>query len=370
MAALMDWRDLTRTDRLVFRMVNPTNIDAVMGELEGVDLSGSSLTAAYYSDTRTSGKLRVVGNGWIRNSFIRVIYQVPEWNWSRELGTYLVTNDDASREHGEWVTDLTLQSLLFGLSTDKLVRPWAIANNAMMLKAAQQNVSAPGFKHDFGGAGDCRVKGTKVMATGTDRLAIMFALAKMANDRVDIDGHGRVTLRKYVAPANKTPVFTIDLRDSRGVALDGLSRTSDFLEIPDVVGVCYRYSETKNGKSVQREINASARVSSNSPHAHRARGYTVTDFRELTEMSPQTAQRAQQLANQYLASDSVEHVEWELSTIYLPIWEGDVVDLVVRDGEKAYQGTRRCLVKSVDLHLKDMRMDLTLKEVASGDEED
>lgn len=56
--AKVDWADQTRRDVLTFQMVSPTNIEQVYGELDGVDLSGSSLTAAYYTDTRTSGKLR------------------------------------------------------------------------------------------------------------------------------------------------------------------------------------------------------------------------------------------------------------------------------------------------------------------------
>ena len=109
MAALMDWRDLTRKDRIIVQQVNPANIDAVMGELEGVELSASSLTAAYYTDTRTSGKLKVIGEGWRRGSFLRVVHQVPEWNYSRELGTYIVTNDDRARENGAWAYELTLR---------------------------------------------------------------------------------------------------------------------------------------------------------------------------------------------------------------------------------------------------------------------
>ena len=124
------------------------------------------------------------------------------------------------------------------------------------------------------------------------------------------------------------------------------------------------------GKSVQREINASAQVSSDNPHSGAVRGYNVVDFRELTEMSPATAARAQQLAKQYLAADSIEHVEWQLSTIYLPIWEGDTVELVISDGEEAYQGVRHCLVKNVELKLSDMTMQLTLKETSSGDDAD
>lgn len=369
MTALMDWRDITRTDKILVQMVNPTNIDAVMGELEGVDLSSSSLTAGYYTDTRTSGKIRVVGEGWQRGSMVRIVHQIPEWNYVNELGTYFVTNDDRTRERGEWLYDLTLQSRLFGLSTDMIVRPWVIAKNAMMQKAAAQCLNAPGFPYDFSGANDYRFKSARVMETGTDRLSIMFALCQTANNRLDVDGHGRVLMRKYVNPKNRTPIFRIDLNDPRGVAVDGLSGTTDYLQLPDVVGVCYRYNTTKNGKSVQQEINASARVSESSPQAHGVRGYTVTDFRQLNEMTPATAAQAQKLAQQYLVNDSVEHVEWQLNTVYLPIWQGDVVDLVIDDGQERYQGNRRCLVKNVELKLDDMSMQLTLKEVASGDDE-
>lgn len=368
-AALMDWRDQTRTDKIIVQMVNPTNIDAVMGELEGVELSASSITAGYYTDTRTSGKLVVIGDGWQRNSMIRIVHHVPEWNYTRELGTFFVTNESKTRERGEWAYELTLQSRLFGLSTDRIVRPWVIAKNAMMQRAAAQCLNAPGFPYDFGSANDYRFKSARVMETGTDRLEIMFALAQTANNRVDVDGHGRIVMSRYVNPKNKVPTFRIDLNDPRGYAVDGLVGTTNYLELPDVVGVCYRYNATKNGKSVQQEINAMARVSDASPQAHGVRGYTVTDFRELNEMSPATAAQAQKLANQYLVNDSVERVEWELSTVYLPIWEGDVVDLVINDGQAQYQGSRRCLVKTVDLALHDMSMKLLLKEVASGDDE-
>ena len=55
----LDWKDLTRKDELKFLMVSPTNLGDIYGELDGVDLSGSSLEGAYYSDTRTSGTISV-----------------------------------------------------------------------------------------------------------------------------------------------------------------------------------------------------------------------------------------------------------------------------------------------------------------------
>ena len=362
---MMDWHDLARTDRVVVEQLNPTNLDATMGELDGVDLSGSSLSWGYYVDTRVTGQLRVVGEGWRRGTMLRVTHRVDEWGWSRELGTFIVTNDSATREGGAWAYDLELQSVLYGLSTDLLVRPWAIAANAKALTAARQIVEAAGRQLVTDGANDYALKGAKVIESGTSRLSALFALADMANDRLDVDGHGRVTLERYVPPASKVPTLAIDLTDPRGVAMDGVTRSTDWLAMPNVAAVRYRYD--KGGR--QYEINASATIDATSPLSSTARGYTVTDFRDLMAMSPATAARAQQLARQYLAADSAEHVEWQLSTTYLPVTAGDVVELVVHDGEDAYRGSRHCLVKTVELDLGTMTMALTLKETAAGEEE-
>lgn len=360
-----DWRDLTRTDRITVEQVSPTNLGAPMGPLGGVDLGASSLTWGYYADTRTTGKIRVVGEGWQRGSMLRVTYRIPEWGWQRELGTYIVTNDSASREHGAWTYDLDLQSVLYGLSTDLLVRPWAIAKNAMALTAARQIVEAAGRELVTDGATDYRLKSAKIIETGTSRLSALYALADMAGDRIDVDGRGRVTMARYVAPSERAPVMSIDLADPRGVAQDGVERTTDWLKTPNVAAVQYTY----NASGKQREIVASASVAAGSAHSQPVRGYTVTDLHQLTEMSPATAARAQQLAAQYLANDATEHVEWSLTTTYLPISAGDVVELVVNDGLADYRGRRMCLVKTCELDLGTMTMALTLKETASGDEE-
>lgn len=371
----LDWKDLTREDRLTFLMVSPTSLNDVYGELEGVDLSNSSLDAAYYTDVRTSGTLSVVGDGWVRGSLIRVVHEVPSWGWKRTIGTYIVTDDMASRSNGVWRYDLTLQSMLYGLSTDLLVRPWTIAKNAMALKAMRDCLNAAVYKHTIvSGANDYKLKTPQVMESGTSRLACLYSLCTMANDRLDVNPNGYVTVSKYVKPASLAPSARIDLSDPRGIALDDLSRSTDWLQMVDTAAVSFKYSDTvkKNGKSttVQKEINAYAKVSSSLHQAHGVRGFTVTDFRSLSELTPQTAARAQQLANQYLKENAPELVTWELTTTYLPVWEGDVVELVVHDGLNAYQGIRKCLVRNVELDLGTMTMHLTLKETASGDKGD
>lgn len=364
----MDWKDLNRTDRIIVQQLDPAGLDSVIGELEGADLSSASIDAAYYSDTRTSGKLDVVGDGWQRGSFIRIVHQVPEWDYSHELGTYIVTDDGAQRENGIWRYSLTLQSILYALDLDRLVRPWTIAKNAMAMTAARQLIDQTNFEMDITG-NDYKVKSAQVLESGTSRLSALFSLCQMASNRLDVDGHGRIKLGSYIVPSAKAPVWRIDLADPRGIALDGLSRSTDWLEMPDTVAVAHKYSDTANGKTVEREINAVAKVGSGSHQSAAVRGYSIVDFRDVSELSPRTAARAQQLAASYLASDSRELVEWELTTTYLPIWEGDVVELVVHDGDADYQGIRKCLVKGITLDLQPLRMRLTLKETASGDDE-
>ena len=366
----IDWKDQTRRDVLTFQMVTPTNLDKVYGELEGVNLSGSSLTAAYYTDTRTSGKIHVVGGNWVRGSMIRVIHSVPEWGYKKELGTYIVTKDDADWEHGEWVYDLTLNSRLYGLSTDKHARTWTIAKNARALKAIRDSLKNAACPYVVLGAKDKTYKSAKVVEAGTTRLSALFDIANASGNRLDVDTHGRVTVSPKANPSSKAASFVIDLKDERGIAVDGLSRSTDWLEMADVAVVSHKFTQKSGRKSVERTVTGVATVNSATHQAHAKRGYTVTNFQSLSEMSPETTARAQALAKQALAKDQKELVEWQLTTMYMPVWEGDVVQLNVYDGLSAYRGKRKCLVKSLDLDLAHMTMKLTLKETASGDKGD
>lgn len=367
---MIDWRDQRRTNNIKVTMVSPTNLEATYGELEGIDLSGSSLSAGYYVDTRTSGTLAVVGDGWIRGSFLRVAYEIPEWDYRRVLGTYLVTDDGASRSNGKWDYELQLQSTLFALSTEKGKRPWTIAQGASAKRAIKQILEAANRPYIDKNSRDYIFASPVVMESGTSVLARLFALTKPSNNRLDVDGNGYVTISPYVLPDSKVPILEIDLLDPRGIAHDDLTRYTDWLQMPTEVALSYKYTETVNGAATEREITAWATISANKHAARAIRGYTVTDFRTISDMNPQTQAQAQKLVNEYLKGDSREHVTWNITTQYLPIWEGDVITLVVHDGMEQYRGIRKCLVKNVELDLQFMQMQLTLKETASGDDDD
>lgn len=389
----VDWRDLTAEHELSFQMVSQTNFDDTWGELEGVDLSGSSIEAAYYTDERTSGKLSVVGDGWIRGSFIRIIDRIPKYGYTNVLGTYIVTDDGATWQNGVWRYELELHSSLKMLAGDLLVRPWAIAKGASALSCMKQVLIGSGAHSmrsvfgSFGGAGDAKVTvdtslaedkqatTAQIMAAGKSRLECMYALSTMSNNRIDVLPHGYVSVSRYINPHSKVPKFRIDLSDPRGVAIEGtLSRSSDWLSIPDTYAVSHKYSEqvTKDGKETteQRELYGVAKVAASSAHSVGRRGYSIVKVESLPELTTKTAKAATEVAQKKLAQEQVELIEWELETVYLPLWEGDVVELVVHDGNAQYRGVRKCLVKNVSIALDTMHMQLTLKETAAGDKGD
>lgn len=408
----VDWKDTTAEHVLTFQMVSQTNLGDTWGELEGVDLSSSSLDAGYYTDERTSGTLSVVGEHWRRGSFIRIIHQVPKYGYKATLGTYIVTADDAKWENGVWHYELELHSMLRALAGDLLTRPWAIAKGASSLTAMKQVLTGSGVHSmrktlgDFSAAAsttvevddslaeDVQAKTAQLMKAGKSRLECLFALADMGDNRVDVIPYGYIKVEKRVNPANKVPKYRIDLADPRGVAVEGtLSRSTDWLTMPDTVAVEHTFSEevetgekyksagTKSDgttyragdpktKSEQKEVYGIAKVASTSHQSVGVRGYSIVDFRSIKDITPHTAKAASDKAAEILKRQSVELVEWELDTCYIPVWEGDVVELVVHDGLKAYQGVRKCLVKNVSIALDTMRMSLTLKETASGDKGD
>lgn len=361
---MSDWFDLTMDKNLVVERVSTSDIDEVLGTLEGVDRKSTSIECGYYTDTRTSGSMTVVGDGYVRDQFLRPVIEVPAMGHRRELGLYLVKADPATRPVTEWEYRLELQSMLYGLSTDKAAKPWVMAKNSKALTAIGQMLSTCGRPWVNHGANDYMYKSAKVMDAGGSYLSRLFELCKQANDRLDVDGHGRVTVSPYVQPSAKTPSFTLDMDDPRGIVA-GISRSSDYASLPGRVVVHCKYTETVNSKSVEREIVGQADATGHS--SSKVRGYMVTDFRDMPDMTPRTAARANQLAKEYLQRDLTELVEWEVETPYLPLWEGDVVELVVHDGLTQYVGRRKCLVKNMTIDLLHFGMKMTLKEVTSGD---
>lgn len=348
---MTDWRNMKMGHEIEVQMVSPKNLDAVLGILENVDLSGSSLIAAYNTDTRTSGKLRVVGDGLIEDALIRIILRYG--GEERELGTYAVWDAPSSEASGEWVYDLNLQSRLYTLSKDKGAGAWIIKDGTRALAMIRQDLEWAGYEGRIDG-NDAVLSGFEAdpFKAGDSRVQHLMRLCSVSDNRLDVDGHGVITVSKYVAPSAKSAAYEIDLEDARGISLDGISRKSDRYSVENRVAIHYQ----GDGFDVDGWADVEGAMSP------QVRGYVVTDFRSVNDLQPATAAAAFDKARE-IAARKRESVTWTLTTMYLPLWEGDVVDLVVHGGAERYAGRRKCLVERLDLDLQHLTMKLALKEV-------
>jgi hypothetical protein len=352
-------------------MVPPHNLSDYLDELHGVVWAETSITANWYTDTRVQGKLVFVddGSGYIRNSWIRIVYEIPEWEFEWTLGTFVVTNDNSVRQNNRWKTTLTLNSALYAMNLHKPGEPLVLAASSSALTAMEYIFEDDERQYEFIDPNDEMIAHTQVLEAGQSELARLYAVANLSDNRVDVNGNGYVVVGAYVPPADRSAVYEIDLLDPRGVAYDGLTRSTDWLQMPSEAVVVYKARNVVSGGGIENyEITATATVSDSSHASTASRGYTLTDYHNVTDLNPGTLAAAQRRADEYLTKASVELCEWKLKTKYLPrLWAGDVVNLVVPDGVSAYTGTRKCLVKSIDITGPYLDMTLTLKEVSSGD---
>jgi hypothetical protein len=356
----MSWSDLGKRWRVRYQMVTPANLDSIVGDMDGVIASGASVTESYYTDTRVQASLSYVGGAWQRQTWIRIIAEVPDEGYSEELGTFLVSSDDASASNGEWTTSLSLESSLYALSVQAGTEPWTCCSGSMALPVMKQMLDKCHRAYIDKGATDYRFGSNLVYETGTTYLERLYDLADLTNTRLDVDGHGRVTLSQYVAPKYRTPTFTIDLAASDGIAQDGLSRSSDYLSRPTEC-VVYHQEGSDDDKWEVRGI------ATNGGHvSYGQRGYVITKVVNLSDMSPATWDYATQQARERLNKSGSEGIEWTLTTEYMPVHAGDV-GYLQNTGDPEYGARQTVMVKERTLDLEHMTMQLTLKLVGEYD---
>lgn len=343
----MDWSDQTMPHWITVQMLQPQMLDSVIGELEGIDLSNSSVSANYSTDTRTSAKLRVVNGNWVRGSWLRIIAHYPDYE--RELGTYVVSGEPFQLSGS--VYDLELQSLLWAYAQDECPWPLTVSSGANVVNCAKNECGS--FKTNFPQS-SAKTTESITYDAGTNRLKRHFDLLAIANLRADVDGHGVFTAEE--ADLIKAPSFTVSLEDPKGIAHGDITRESDFLTMPNRAGVSYKWTVDGNDKAVYAHSDTKGNASPV------VRGYAVTELKVLEDLNPPTQAHAQEEADK-LRDSFTESVEWRLNCRYFPVWEGDAIIFDVSDRDPEYSGARTCRVESLELELEHMDMSLVLKEI-------
>lgn len=360
-----DYKDITIKRTLHAYMIPPTNLDDIYDEMTGVDWSTLSIDEGYYTDTRVSATLTAIDSNYIKGSYIRIIEE-SENGEKNELGTFAVNNDSGERINGAYVQNFVLISQLHGLSLDYCEDNLVVGSGTFLLNALKTTLTQGGKSNQdmiLTNANDYRFSTTQILNPGVSRLARLYELCGISNNRLEVDGHGRIRVDKYILPDAKSPKLRLIQGDDRGIIKDGINRRSNWADIPTRVIVAYDYTTTENNKSVEHHMFATA-YNSKAP----ARGYIVSDYQTVSELSPQTNSALANIAKNRLANKAGEHNEWSFVSKYIPgLHEGDVIELEITDDIDEFTGVKKCLVKSLTISGPYLDMDITLKETSGGD---
>lgn len=339
-------------------MVDPHDLTKVLGVLEGVVLSDSSLSWGYYADTRVSGTITTIDDNYIDHSLLRIVHLVPEWGYEKTLATLWVKGDDTEYENGAWKTTYDLMSAMATLQNDYTTVPLTVDSGAMYIDVVKHLLEGANRPYKINNPRDYRFQRARVYEMGDSRMSNIFDMTTATKNRVNVDEYGYVTINRWDTPAVREPSMVLDLEGSGTNVLEGISRTSDRLQTENMVIV--------SAGSEDNTVVGWAK--SNGSESFAARGYTLAKVVSLESLSPLTKARADQEAESRLKSAVLASTEWSFSCLYLPLTEGDVVQINVPTGK--YEGRYKCLVKNVELSLEYMTISLKLKDVEQGYVED
>ena len=353
MQELSMWLDPAREDVLRVVQLSPNQLDGTLGDLAGVLPSGASTTEGYYTDNRVSARLTVIESQREPYAWLRLVHECPGYEWSEELGTFVVAEEDTTYQDGTSTTEYDLRSILWAISSDTQPFHFSIGAGATAHAVFQRICQTVGKEgRILAGAGDYRYSDSVVYDVGNSYLSDLFDVASTAGDRLNVDGHGNITLGPYTPPRQRDPDWVLDASAQRSIVLD-----SGGIKVEDTTGqatsrvvVAYKSGDT--------EINAGADVDSGSPYSSARRGYTIAETKQVTDMSPATQAQADAVARQDLALNTADAGRVRsCKCLYFPVHAGDVVEW--REG----LSSTKYLVKQCDRDLEDWTVSLELKEV-------
>ena len=341
---MIDWRDPARRDVIRFQMIDPNNLDEVYGDLTDVQLGSSSIIYGYETDTRySSGISFLKSNNYVNNAWIRIIHDVPIENYSKELGTFIPTSPSESRK-GAVIISLDLQSPLWGLKEDLTTAKFNVGKKTSLLEAIKRVCETCNRPYIFNNPNDVTASKAIVYDVGESYLSILFDLCDQTKNRMDIDGHGRLTFAPAPDHANITPIWTLDYDDPRSMIIEGSVKMETSVdEMPSRAIVV-------NGGNI-----GIADVEDGLSYSAKQRGYIKAQ--KYDDKAATNKTKADDCAKEKLKAFT-KTAEWTMDCLYFPCHPGDNV-IFILDGVKHI-----CMIHDIDsLELETMTMGLTLKEV-------
>lgn len=362
----MDWSDTGYEYLVEVAVVNQTNVDEVLGYLSGVGLEGASISENYNSDSRVQGKISTIveegaSDGYVDNARLRIVLLIPSRGWSEELLTGYVTDIQENTEHGRTKRTYTIEGTIWGLLDHKVSSPVTIAKGANLVSVWKSLLAQlTKMQYTTEKAQDHTFTSTTIYEAGTSLSTILFEVSS-GYDRVDVTGHGVVSLVKYTAPSKREPDRYIDFSDPRTLALYPLERTSNKWEAPGRAIVTANVSKTdSDGKAVQEVLVGVYDAPSSHPTSISTRGWLKarSDAYSGTSENP-TKDELNIKARENWENDQNKGYTWTCNSVFADYHAGEVAMLIApmaKDGKKV-------LVQSVTTNLDTLSQSLTLKEV-------
>ena len=365
----MIWTNLEYDWEVVAQVVDAHSSSSVIGELVGLDPAGCEVTEGYYSDTRVSGRVTTrvplgESDGYVPNARICIVLRVPRHGWERQLLTGFVTDYGESEEGGSTIREYSLDSSLWGIAEDMTLASVTCAAGAKALTVAKRLMDSRRIEYDVSDAQDRTISKPTVYEPGTALLHLLFDIMSGYN-RIGVRGDGPILIKRYTAPSKLSPSATIDPYDHRTLVVGDVSDKDESSERPGAAIVTANVSKTKTvgGKTTTtHETRAGSYLAPDSHETSRnTRGYLrfAKDTYSGSKEEPSVSE-LQSAAKTVWSNNQDKGRSHDLTVLYMDLHEGDVVELVRKDGT-----TRKCLVQTVTTNLdpRERTQRLTLKEV-------
>lgn len=370
--ATMDWNDTAYAYLVEVLVVSQTNVDMVLGTLQGFVLSGASITENYNSDSRSQAKITTIvaeneSDGYIDQARLRILLSIPSRGYSQELITGYVTDISEKTEHGYTQRDYSIEGTIWGLLNHKINAPIIIGKGASMVtvwRALLQSQTKMQFTAEK--AQDHIFSQTIIYEAGSDLSTVLFEISS-GYSRMDNTGHGVVELVKYIAPSKRQPEKTIDVSDVRGLLMYPLEKKSTQWEAPGRAIVTATVSKTDSNGNTTQEVLVGTYDAPSSHHTSLAkRGWLRARADSYTGLSENPTKDALKTeARKNWENSQSKYRSWTASSTFANYHAGDVIELIfgINDSAKNGESSVKVLIENVQTNLENFTQDLTMKEV-------
>jgi hypothetical protein len=266
-------------------------------------------------------------------------------------------------ESGMVKREYTIESTIWGLLEHQTVSQIVVAKKSSLVTVFKQILSRlTRMQFDTTKAQDHVYSTNIIYEAGTDLATILFELTS-GYDRIEVDGHGRLVLNAYKAPAKRSASELIDYRDVKGLTFGTYSKTITNYDIPGRAIVTSTKSSTANGSSTQKVLVGYYDAPSEHEASMASRGYlkSVSSSYSGIGDDPDRAELAAEAKNIW-DSQQKGYTDWDVTSIFKDYHAGDILNFVYPQPTGEFKVTK-VLVHSVDTSLETWQQKLTLKEV-------